>query len=71
VAAAILKSKVNARKYAIIARFRRKLVQRLSSKITKAEVTDCFQDGRRRQVGHSCACYQTGNYHPILKKIGT
>jgi hypothetical protein len=41
----------------------------LSSKITKAEVTDRFQDGRRRHVGNSSACYEMGNYHPILMKI--
>jgi hypothetical protein len=34
-------------------------------------VTDRFQDGRRRHVGNSCACYRMGNYHPILTKIGT
>jgi hypothetical protein len=43
----------------------------LSSKITKAEVTDRFQDGRRRHVGNSSECYKVGNYHPILMKIGT
>jgi hypothetical protein len=35
------------------------------------EVTDRFQDGRRRHVGNSSACYKMGNYHPILMKIGT
>jgi hypothetical protein len=35
----------------------------LSSKVTKAEVTDLFQDGRRRHVGNSSACYKMGNYH--------
>jgi hypothetical protein len=30
-----------------------------------------FQDGRRRHVGNSSACYKMGNYHPILMKIGT
>jgi hypothetical protein len=44
----------------------------LSSKVTKAEVTDLFQDGRRRRhVGISSACYKMGNYHPISMKIGT
>jgi hypothetical protein len=43
----------------------------LSSKVTKAEVTDRFQDGRRRHVGNSSACYKMGNYHPISMKIGT
>jgi hypothetical protein len=35
------------------------------------EVTDRFQDGRRRHVGNSSECYKMGNYHPILMKIGT
>jgi uncharacterized protein with von Willebrand factor type A (vWA) domain len=34
-------------------------------------VTDRFQDGCRRHVGNSSACYKMGNYHPILMKIGT
>jgi hypothetical protein len=35
-------------------------------------VPDRFQDGRRRRhVGNSSECYQMGNYHPILIKIGT
>jgi hypothetical protein len=34
-------------------------------------VTDRFQDGRRRHVGNSSACYEMGNYHPILMQIGT
>jgi hypothetical protein len=36
-------------------------------------VTDRFQDGRRRHVGNSSACYKMGNYrhHPISIKIGT
>jgi hypothetical protein len=34
-------------------------------------VTDSFQDGRRRHVGNSSACYKMGNYHPILLKFGT
>jgi hypothetical protein len=43
----------------------------LSSKVTKAEVTDCSQDGRRRHVGNSSTCYKMGNYHRTLMKIGT
>jgi hypothetical protein len=43
----------------------------LSSKVTKAEVTDRFQDGRGRHVGKSSACYKVGNYHRTLMKIGT
>jgi tyrosyl-tRNA synthetase len=43
----------------------------LSSKVTIAEMIDRFQDGRRRHVGNSSACYKMGNYHPILMKIGT
>jgi hypothetical protein len=40
-------------------------------KKAKPEVTDRFQDGRRRRhVGNSSACYKIGNYHPILIKIG-
>jgi hypothetical protein len=35
------------------------------------EVTDCFQDDRRRHVGNSSECYKMGNYHPIFMKIGT
>jgi hypothetical protein len=35
------------------------------------EVTDRFQDGRRRHVGNSSACYKMGNYHRTLMKIGT
>jgi hypothetical protein len=31
---------------------------------TTPEVTDRFQDGRRRHVGNSSACYKMGNYHP-------
>jgi hypothetical protein len=41
----------------------------LSSKVTKAEMIDRFQDGR--QVGNSSACYKMGNYHRTLMKIGT
>jgi hypothetical protein len=43
----------------------------LSSKVTKAEMTDRIQDGRRRHVGTSSACYEMGNYHRTLMKIGT
>jgi hypothetical protein len=32
---------------------------------------DRFQDGRRRHVGTSSACYKMGNYHRTLMKIGT
>jgi hypothetical protein len=41
------------------------------SKVTKAEVTDRFQDGRRRYAGNSGACHKMGNYHRILMKNGT
>jgi hypothetical protein len=34
-------------------------------------VTDRFQDGRRRHVGNSSACYKMGNYHTSLMKIDT
>jgi hypothetical protein len=34
----------------------------VSSKVTKAEVTDRFQDGRRRHFGNSSASYKMGNY---------
>jgi hypothetical protein len=40
-------------------------------KNAKPEVTDRFQDGRRRHVRNSSECYKMGNYHPILMKIGT
>jgi hypothetical protein len=43
----------------------------LSSKVTKAEVTDRFQDGRCRHVGTSSACYEMGKYHRTLMQIGT
>jgi hypothetical protein len=43
----------------------------LSSKVTKAGMIDRFQDGRRRHVGNSSACYKMGNYHPISMKIDT
>jgi hypothetical protein len=39
-------------------------------KNAKREVTDRFQDGRRRYVGNSSACYKVGNCHPISIKIG-
>jgi hypothetical protein len=32
---------------------------------------DHFQDGRRRHVGNSSACYKMGNCHRTLLKIGT
>jgi hypothetical protein len=35
----------------------------------KPEVTDRFQDGRRRHVGNSSACYEMGNYRPISMKF--
>jgi hypothetical protein len=34
-------------------------------------VTDRFQDGRRRHVGNSSACYKMDIHHSILMKIGT
>jgi hypothetical protein len=43
----------------------------VSSKVTKAEVTDRIQDGRCRHVRTSSACYEMGNYHRTLMKIGT
>jgi hypothetical protein len=43
----------------------------LSSKVIKAGMIDRFQDGRRRHVGTSIACYEMGNYHRTLMKIGT
>jgi hypothetical protein len=33
----------------------------LNFKVTKAEMIDRFQDGRRRHVGNSSACYKIGN----------
>jgi hypothetical protein len=30
-----------------------------------------FQDGRRRHVGSSSACYKVGSYHPIFVKFDT
>jgi hypothetical protein len=46
---------------------------RLPVKLKNAtpEVTDRFQDGRRRHYENSSECYKLGNYHPILLKIGT
>jgi hypothetical protein len=40
-------------------------------KNAKPEVTDRFQDGRRRHVGNSSECYKMDNYHPKLMQIGT
>jgi hypothetical protein len=37
----------------------------------KPEMTDHFQDGRRRHVGTSSECYEMGNYGPLLMKFGT
>jgi hypothetical protein len=37
----------------------------------KIESDRRFQDGRRRHVGNSSACYKMGNYHPIFMKLGT
>jgi hypothetical protein len=42
-----------------------------SQKNTKPEVTDCFQDGRRRHDENSSECYKMGSYHLISTKIGT
>jgi hypothetical protein len=41
---------------------------RLPIKVKNAtpEVTNRFQDGRRRHVGNSSECYKMGNYQPIL-----
>jgi hypothetical protein len=46
---------------------------RLPLKVKKAkpEVTDSFQDGRRRHDGNSSECYKMGSYHLISTKIGT
>jgi hypothetical protein len=43
----------------------------VSSKFTKAEMVDRFQDGRHRHVGKSSACYKISNYHRTLMRIGT
>jgi hypothetical protein len=40
-------------------------------KNAKPEVTDRFQDGRRRHFGNSSECYKMGNYRPISMKFGT
>jgi hypothetical protein len=42
-----------------------------SSKITKAKVTDRFQESRRRHVGNSKACNKMDTYHSISMKNGT
>jgi hypothetical protein len=42
----------------------------LSSKVTKADMIDRFQEGRRRHVGNLSTCYKMGNDHPISMKIG-
>jgi hypothetical protein len=36
----------------------------------KPEVIDHSQDGRRRHVENSSACYKMGYYRPILIQIG-
>jgi hypothetical protein len=43
----------------------------LNSKITEAQMQVECQDGRRRHVGNSSACYKMGNYNPISIKLGT
>jgi hypothetical protein len=43
----------------------------LNSKIPGAEVYTNFQDGCRRHVRNSSACYKMGNYHPSSMKIVT
>jgi hypothetical protein len=48
-----------------------RFVTSYQSQNAKPEVTDHFQDGRRRHVGNSSAYYKMGNYHPILMKFGT
>jgi hypothetical protein len=42
-----------------------------SSKITKAEMIERFQDGRHRHVENSSACYEMSTYHLTSMKIGT
>jgi hypothetical protein len=37
----------------------------------KPEVTDRFQDGRRRHFGNSSECYKMGSHRPIVMKFGT
>jgi hypothetical protein len=41
----------------------------LNSKVAKGGMID--QDGRRRHVGNSSACFKMGNYQPISTKVGT
>jgi hypothetical protein len=43
----------------------------LSSKVTKAEVTDRIQEGRCRHVGTSSTRYEMDKYYRTLMKIGT
>jgi hypothetical protein len=43
----------------------------LSLEVTIPEVTIKFQDGRHSHIGNLRACYEMGNYHPILMQIGT
>jgi hypothetical protein len=43
----------------------------MSSQVTKLEITDRFQDGRRCHVGNSSAYYKMGNYQRTLMKIDT
>jgi hypothetical protein len=74
-AATNLEIEVRAIKWAITTRILMKFDTQtkksiLSSKVTKAEATDRFQDGRRH-VGNSSACYKMGNYHRTVMKIGT
>jgi hypothetical protein len=74
--AAMFQIQVNAMKWAITARFQGNLIHRRRKtcsvqKITEAEVSTNFQDGRRRHFGSSSECYKMGNYHPISMKIGT
>jgi hypothetical protein len=35
------------------------------------EVTDRFQDDRRRHFENSSECFKMGNYYPISMKFGT
>jgi hypothetical protein len=39
-------------------------------KNVKPEVTDRFQNGRRRHFGNSAECYKMVNYQPISIKFG-
>jgi uncharacterized protein with von Willebrand factor type A (vWA) domain len=41
------------------------------SQKAKPEMTNRFQDDRRRYVGNSNECYKMSHYHPISIKIGT